>query len=304
MPKKIAFLGIGNMGSRMAINLAKANHSVLAWNRTRAKAEALIGDGVGLAKTAEEACRQADFVITMLADGPTVESVVFPHGLDAPSIISSSAIWVDMSSIPPPTARRHAAALAKKKADYLDAPVSGGTVGAAEASLAIMAGGEATAFARALPVLEGLGRATHIGPVGSGQLAKLCNQVIVATTIGAVAEALLLASAHGADPAAVRQALMGGFADSRVLREHGQRMIDRNFRPGGSVRNQLKDLRTALQAAHEVRLDLPISKLLSQSFGYCMEEGFEGHDHSALLLTLEGQNKPHRVGQAPDQVPA
>ena len=297
--ERIGFLGIGLMGRPMAENLLAAGHPLTAWNRTRAKAEALAGAEV--AASAAAAGAAADIVITMLEDGPTVESVLF----GAPAVAAAlrpGTLFIDMSSIPPETARRHAAALGERGVAYLDAPVSGGTRGAAAAALAIMAGGAAADFARAQPVLRRLGRPVHVGPAGTGQLAKLANQAIVAITIGAVGEALLLAAAGGADPAAVREALTGGFADSRILAEHGKRMLDRDFRPGGRARIQLKDLDTILAAAAEAKVELPLSARVADLFRALIAGGGGEYDHSALLLQLERMNAPARVGAAPDRL--
>jgi 2-hydroxy-3-oxopropionate reductase len=219
----------------------------------------------------------------MLADGPTVHKVLFDSGVE----LGPGALVVDMSSIAPALAREHAALLAEHDVAHLDAPVSGGTVGAEEGTLAIMVGGERAAFDRARPLLETLGRPTYVGPAGSGQLAKCVNQLVVAVTIGAVAEGLLLASAGGADPAAVREAILGGFAESRILREHGARMLTRDFEPGGRSRLQVKDLDTILDVAGGIALELPFASLARELFRDLVENGDGELDHSALLLELE-----------------
>jgi 2-hydroxy-3-oxopropionate reductase len=302
MTERIAFLGIGLMGAPMAANLLKTGFAVTAWNRTPAKAEPLKGQGATVAPSAAAAAKDADIVITMLTNGPAVEDVLF----GAPQVAAAlrqGALVIDMSSIPPATARDHAARLAKLGIAYLDAPVSGGTGGARDGKLVIMAGGSPADFARAEPVFAALGKPTLIGPAGAGQLAKLCNQAIVGITIGAVAEALLLAAAGGADPAAVREALMGGFADSRVLREHGQRMLNRRFLPGFAVANQVKDLDTVLDAARQAKLELPLSAQVTALFKELAAEGGAGFDHSGLLLGLERRNAPARLGTGPDILP-
>jgi 2-hydroxy-3-oxopropionate reductase len=302
MTARIAFLGIGLMGAPMAVNLLAAGHKLTLWNRTRSKAEALAPLGGRVAASAVEAVQDADLVVTMLESGPVVEAVLFgPEG--AAAALKPGALVIDMSSIPPATARAHAARLKQRGVAYLDAPVSGGTVGAKEATLAIMVGGAPADFSRAKPVLSTLGRPTLVGPLGSGQLAKLCNQAIVAITIGAVSEALLLAAAGGADPAAVREALMGGFADSRILTLHGKRMIERDFRPGGRARIQVKDCQTILAAAKETGVELPLSARVAGLFEDLVAEGSGELDHSALLLELERLNTPKRVGTAPDKLP-
>ncbi|HEY5207856.1 MAG TPA: NAD(P)-dependent oxidoreductase [Stellaceae bacterium] len=302
MTERIAFLGIGLMGAPMAANLLKAGFTLTAWNRGRAKADALASDGAGVAATAADAVRGADIVITMLRDGPAVEAVLF-GAENAAAALRQGALVIDMSSIPPATARDHAARLGQREVAHLDAPVSGGTGGARDGALVIMAGGGAADFARARPVFAPLGKPTLVGGSGSGQLAKLCNQAIVGITIGAVAEALLLAAAGGADPAAVREALMGGFADSRILREHGQRMLNRRFLPGARVSMQIKDLDTVLDAARQAKLDLPLSRRVTELFKHLAADGGAGYDHSGLLLDLEKRNVPARVGSGPDTLP-
>ncbi|MGH6968112.1 MAG: NAD(P)-dependent oxidoreductase, partial [Stellaceae bacterium] len=237
---KIAFLGVGLMGSRMARNLLDAGWKLTAWNRTSSKADSLISAGATVAANPAAATTGADVAIIMLADGPAVEMVLFgPQG--AAASLAAGALVIDMSSAPPDLAREHARRFAACGIDYLDAPVSGGTVGAEQGTLAIMAGGTPAAFDRAASIFTALGRPTRVGPAGCGQLAKLANQAIVAVTIGAVAEALLLAAAGGADPAAVRQAILGGFADSKILNLHGNKMILRDFIPGGPADHQAKD---------------------------------------------------------------
>jgi len=300
--KNVAFLGIGLMGAPMAKNLIAGGFAVTAWNRDRAKAEALTGQGAKVAPSPAAAAKGADAVITMLANGPAVETVMF--GTNGAAALDTGALVIDMSSSPPALARDHAKRLGERGVDYLDAPVSGGTVGAAEGKLAIMAGGESRVFERALPLFARLGTATLVGPAGTGQLAKLCNQAIVAVTIGAVAEALLLAAAGGADPAAVRQAIMGGFAQSRVLTLHGNRMILRDFIPGGPADHQVKDCQTIVDSAKAVGLSLPFAETALGLFQGLVAHGGARYDHSALLLELERRNAPARVGKAPDRLPA
>ena len=226
--QKVALLGTGLMGFPMARNLAQAGIEVTAWNRTRSKAEPLTEFGARIVDTTTEAVTGADVIITMMSDGPTVLLVID----DVKGALSEGALWIDMSSTKPGEARAQAENLASVGVSHLDAPVSGGTKGAEAASLAIMVGGGAEDVARAEPVLSTMGRPVHVGPSGTGQLSKLCNQTIVAVTIGAVAEAMLLAEEGGADPAALRAALKGGFADSTILQQHGERMTTGNFDPG------------------------------------------------------------------------
>lgn len=297
--RTVAVLGIGLMGRPMAENLLKAGFAVRAWNRTRAKAEPLAALGAAVCDTPGQAAEGAECIVTMLEKGPVVTEVLFAS--DLPSKAAPGTLAVDMSSIPPSLARDHAARLAERGLAHLDAPVSGGTAGAEAATLAIMAGGAAADFARAEPVFAALGRATHVGPAGAGQMAKLANQAIVAVTIGAVAEGLLLASAGGADPAAVRQAIAGGFCDSRILELHGLRMIERNWVPGGKCSIHLKDMDTILETAAELDLDLPLTKAVRQQFADLVADGKSEADHAALLLWLEARNSPHRVGELPDR---
>lgn len=301
MTERIAFLGIGLMGAPMAERLMAANYSLTLWNRTRAKAEAIMRPGSRVAATSSEAAAGATVLITMLENGPVVEAALFgPDG--AAAALAPGALVIDMSSSPPPLARDHARRFAARGIGYLDAPVSGGVVGARAGSLAIMAGGSTVDFARAKPIFEKLGRPILVGPAGSGQLAKCCNQAIVAITIGAVSEALLLAAASGADPAAVREALLGGFADSRILTLHGKRMIERDFLPGGRARVQLKDQDTILAAAKEAKLRLPLSECVTALYRDLVAHGGAELDQNALLLELERINPPARVGTLPDRL--
>jgi 2-hydroxy-3-oxopropionate reductase len=290
----VALLGTGLMGFPMAANIAKAGFDLTVWNRTAAKAAPLANQGAVLAKSATEAVQSADIIITMLENGPVVEALLFTENVAAAA--KSGALFIDMSSIPPSTARRIAKLLKAMGKRGLDAPVSGGTVGATQATLAIMAGGAEADVEFARPVLEAMGRVTRVGPHGAGQLSKLANQAIVAITIGAVSEALLLAAAGGADPAAVRQAIRGGFAESRILELHGKRMIERDFKPGGPVHLQVKDLDTILATAAEEGLNLPLVKDVRARFAALRDDlGGAMLDHSALLLQLEDMNKPHKV---------
>lgn len=302
MVERIAFLGIGLMGGPMAERLIAAAYPLALWNRTRAKAERAAKGGARVAATPADAAKGVDVLITMLETGPVVETVLF--GADgAASALEPGALVIDMSSSPPPLARDHAQRFAARGIGYLDAPVSGGVVGACAGSLAIMAGGRQEDFARAKPVFAALGRPTLVGPAGSGQLTKCCNQAIVAITIGAVSEALLLAAASGAEPAAVREALLGGFADSRILQLHGKRMIERDFMPGGRARVQLKDQDTILAAARDAKLRLPLSESVTALYRDLVIRGGGDLDQNALLLELERINAPARVGTTPDNLP-
>lgn len=285
----VALLGTGLMGAPMAANLLKAGFSLKVWNRTRAKAEPLGELGAQVCNEASEAAAGSDFVITMLSDGAAVGRLLLDGGVAA--AMDRGAVVLDMSSTKPEEARDHGARLAEMGIGFIDAPVSGGTKGAEAATLAIMAGADADAFARATPVFEAMGRPVRVGPVGAGQLSKLANQAIVAVTIGVVAEAMLLAEKGGADPAAVRQALKGGFADSIILQQHGERMTTGNFVPGGLSRLQLKDLNNLLGEAGKFDLELPLAESVRERFAYLCEE-MDGSevDHSGLYLELKKRN--------------
>jgi len=283
----IAFLGIGLMGAPMTRNLLTAGYPMTLWNRTASKCAPFAGEAT-IAGSPAEAVAGADIVITMLENGAVVEDVLVAQG--ALAALQSGALVIDMSSVQPSLARRLAGLAAERGVGFVDAPVSGGTLGAAEARLSIMAGGSEADVARARPVFEVLGKCTRIGPVGAGQLAKLANQAIVGITIGAVSEALLLAAKGGADPAAVREALMGGFAGSRILELHGQRMIDRDFAPGAPARIQLKDMRMILDEARAEGLTLPLAQQTHNEYLSLVANGHSDVDHSGLLLELEHLN--------------
>ena len=284
----VAVLGIGLMGFPMARRLCEAGLSVRAWNRSRSKAERLQPFGASVADSAAEAVAQADLVITLLENGEVVESVLMHP--DTLSAMRPGTLVIDMSSILPTQARDHAQRLASHGAQHMDAPVSGGTVGAEQGTLAIMAGGEAADVERARPVLEALGRLTHVGPHGAGQLAKLANQMIVGITIGAVAEALLMCEKGGANMGQVRQAITGGFADSRILQVHGERMVQRDFTKRAAITVQLKDMRNALTTAQAVGFEAPITTLFEQLFSQAVEHGLGDLDHSALFVELAQRN--------------
>ena len=284
----IALLGIGLMGYPMGRRLRDAGYNLHVWNRTLAKAQRLATLGAIVHSNAAEAVRGADIVITMLDDGSVVNKVLFELG--AANAIKPGALLIDMSSIRPAEARDHAARLSELHIAYLDAPVSGGTIGAESGTLAIMAGGKATSFELALPVLGVFGRPTHVGPIGAGQLAKLANQMIVGATIGIVAEALLLCERGGANMAKVKEAITGGFADSRILQVHGQRMVERDFAPRGRMSVQLKDLRNALATSNEVGYDAPITALFEQLYADGVEHGLADLDQAGLFVELASRN--------------
>lgn len=293
---RIAVLGIGLMGRPMTQNLIQAGFEVNVWNRTPAKAAVFAGQAE-VALTPAAAVADADIVVLMLENGDVVSEILGAQGvIDA---VRPGTLVVDMSSIPPALARQHEAQLRARGARHLDAPVSGGTLGAEQGRLSIMVGGSRADFAAAQPLFAPLGRATYIGPAGAGQLAKLANQAIVGITIGAVSEALLLAAHGGADPAAVRTALMGGFAGSRILELHGQRMLERDFAPGAPARIQLKDLRMILDEARGEGLTLPLAETAFQQYRALIANGQGEVDHSGLLLQLEHLNQT-RLDDPPD----
>jgi 2-hydroxy-3-oxopropionate reductase len=294
----IAFLGTGLMGRPMAARLARAGFAVRAWNRTFAKAEALRDSGAEPVADLAQAVRGAQIVISMLEAGPVVGEVI---GAALPAL-DAGTLWIDMSSTRQDEALAFHATLSGQGCRFMDAPVSGGVGGAESGLLAIMAGGEAADFDQVVKIFEALGKPQRVGPVGSGQVAKLCNQLIVGATLNVVAEALLLAQAAGADPAAVREAIRGGFAGSRILEVHGQRMLERNFMPGGQVKSQLKDLRNVLAAGGATGLRLPVAELVTRQYE-TIEAALPAADHAAALLALERMNRGIRLGTADDQLP-
>lgn len=294
----VAFLGIGLMGQPMAQRILAAGYPLSAWNRTRQKAETLAPMGATIADRAIDAVKNAQIVISMLQDGRAVREVL----TEAIDSLRPGVVVIDMSS----TAQSEAVALHEdlksRGVAFIDAPVSGGVAGAEAGQLAIMAGGKLEDFKRVEAVLSTMGRATYVGPSGCGQLAKLCNQLIVGTTLGIVAEALLLAQAGGADPAAVRAAIRGGFAESRILDVHGARMLERNFIPGGQVKSQSKDLENVLAAAAEAGVRLPLAELVTESYRSILE-AYPDADQSAALLALERVNPGIRLGGGEDRLP-
>ncbi|WP_112437140.1 NAD(P)-dependent oxidoreductase [Rhizobium sp.] len=283
--RAIAFLGTGLMGAPMVRRLLDAGFAVTAWNRDIAKAEALRADGAAVATTAASAVEGASVVFTMLSDGNAVGDVLFSQGVA--QALAPGAVVIDCSSITPEAAREHAARLGERGIRHLDAPVSGGVVGASAGTLAIMAGGSADVVDALSDVFSALGRVTHVGPSGTGQLAKLGNQQIVAITIGAVAEAMMLVEAGGGSPEAFRRAIRGGFAESRILEIHGQRMVERNFGGAGPSRLQLKDLNNIVAEAKSLALTLPLTEAVRAEFAAFVEDGNGDTDHSGLLLQLE-----------------
>ena len=287
-PVKIGFIGIGLMGAPMAANLIRAGFQVQVWNRTASKCDPLLEMGATLATSPAEAARGVGAVILMLESGATVTEVLAGGLLAA---LEPGSTLIDMSSIAPAIAEDHAKIVTARGVRYIDAPVSGGTLGAQNAKLAIMAGGLEEDIESARAIFSAMGSVTNVGPHGRGQLCKLVNQAIVAITIGAVSEGLLLAAKGGADPARVREAIMGGFCQSRILELHGQRIIDRNFAPGGTVKNQIKDLNAVLEVAAKLKLELPLTRRVRELFVDHAKAGGELNDHSALYLQLEAMNR-------------
>ncbi len=286
MAKSLGFVGLGIMGKPMAGHLVDAGHTVHLHSRSGVPEE-LVKKGGKPAKSPAEVARAADIVITMVPDTPDVEAVLFgPSGLAEG--LSKGKIVVDMSSISPVATKTFARRLADMGVEMLDAPVSGGEVGAKNATLTIMVGGKASVFAEVKPLFERMGKnITLVGPSGDGQTCKVANQIVVALTIEAVGEALLFASKAGADPAKVREALMGGFASSRILEVHGERMIKRTFDPGFRIVLHQKDLNLALQSAKALGVSLPNTATCQELFNACAAHGGAGWDHSAMVKALE-----------------
>jgi 3-hydroxyisobutyrate dehydrogenase-like beta-hydroxyacid dehydrogenase len=283
--QSIGFIGTGVMGQHMARRLAQAGHQVTAWNRTQSKAETLTEYGVEIAGSAVEVAREAGIVIVMVSDGPASDEIILGEGGILEQMREGATLLV-MSSIPMETAAAQGKAALSCGVRYLDAPVSGGEPGARDGKMTIMAGGDAGAFEELQPVFEVMGRSTYIGPAGTGSLAKLANQVIVGNTIQTVAEALLLAESGGADPNAVIEALKGGFADSPILQNHGKRMIDGNFEPGGRCQIQLKDTRTAEELGSTFGLVMPMTSQARETYTNLVEHEQGDLDHNAAYLDL------------------
>ena len=286
---KITLIGTGLMGAPMARNLMSAGFDLTVWNRSPERAKALLDEGAKTAADLGHAIEGADVVLSMVSDGFVTQG--FLEDAQVERALADGMLWVDMSSTKPAHARAQSATLAEYGVAHLDAPVSGGTKGAEDATLAIMVGGTRTDFERALPMFNALGRVVYVGPSGSGQLCKLANQTIVGITISAVAEATLMVEQGGADPAALRRALSGGFADSIILQQHGQRMSEGNFVPGGPARLQLKDLDNALEQAGELGLELPATQAVRDRYlTLCDEMNASEKDHAALYLELKARN--------------
>ena len=287
--KNIGFIGIGLMGFPMAKNLLKSGYNLKAYNRSQDKADRLKEFGAEISTSIKDVVTNVDVVIAMLTDDAAVEKVM---GSDEfISNIKESATVIDMSSVNPVITKKYAEILKEKNINYLDAPVSGGTIGAEEASLAIMVGGNEKTFKECYDLLKILGNPTLVGPVTSGQISKLANQIIVGVTIGAVAEAVTLCEKSGTNPSKMIEALSGGWADSKILQTHGKRMISKDFSPKGKTTTQLKDMTNIINAGKAVETHLPISSLIKEMYKDLVTDGHGNTDHSSLYNAIEKINK-------------
>jgi 2-hydroxy-3-oxopropionate reductase len=286
---KIAFIGTGLMGFPMAKNLLDKSLDLNVFSRTIEKAKPLKKFGAKISNSLSEAVKDVDVVITMLTDDDAVEKVLSDQ--DFQENLKKGSTVVDMSSIKPKIAIKYGNFLKEKGVNFLDAPVSGGTIGAEQATLAIMVGGDQKVFDQIKDVLKVMGNPTLVGPIGSGQVSKLANQIIVGVTIGAVAEAITLCEKAGVDGNKFIKALAGGFADGKILQNHGKRMIDKDFSPKGKVSTHLKDMNNILECAGDFNTKLPISNLIKDMFKSLVENGNDNDDHSALYKEIERRNK-------------
>ena len=287
--KNIGFIGIGLMGFPMAKNLLKSGYNLKAYNRSQDKADRLKEFGAEISISIKEVVTNSDAIITMLTDDTAVEKVMGSD--DFISNIKEGATVIDMSSVNPVITKKYAEILKQKNINYLDAPVSGGTIGAEEASLAIMVGGDEETFKNCYELLKKMGNPTLVGPVSSGQISKLANQIIVGVTIGAVAEAVTLCEKSGTNPNKMIEALSGGWADSKILQTHGKRMIDKDFTPKGKTTTQLKDMTNIINAGKAVETHLPISSLVKEMYKDLVADGHGNTDHSSLYNAIEKINK-------------
>ena len=287
--KNIGFIGIGLMGFPMAKNILKSAYNLKAYNRSQDKADRLKEFGAEISVSIKDVVTNSDIIITMLTDDNAVEKVM---GSDEfISNIKEGATVIDMSSVNPVLTIKYSKKLKEKKIDYLDAPVSGGTIGAEEATLAIMVGGDEETFKNCYELLKKMGNPTLVGPVSSGQISKLANQIIVGVTIGAVAEAVTLCEKSGTNPNKMIEALSGGWADSKILQTHGKRMIDKDFTPKGKTTTQLKDMTNIINAGKAVETHLPISSLIKEMYNDLVADGHGNTDHSSLYNAIEKINK-------------
>jgi 2-hydroxy-3-oxopropionate reductase len=287
MAERIGFIGLGIMGKPMARNVLRAGYPLAAHNRSPSRGRELEEEGATLCISPREVAQRSDIVFVMVSDSPAVEEVVLGQNGVLEGGRAGIAV-VDMSSISPIVTKRIAAKLEEREMDMLDAPVSGGELGAIEGMLSIMVGGKPEVFERVRPIFEKMGgNIVHVGGNGAGQTCKLCNQIVVGLAIEAVGEALVFAAKAGVDPAKVREALLGGFAQSRVLDLHGQRMLEGNFEPGGKARLHQKDTENALSSAKEFGVSLPGTALVAQMWKALAAQGKDELDHSALVTILE-----------------
>ena len=285
--EKIGFIGVGIMGKPMTLNLLKAGYPVLVYDIDQHALAEVVKQGAVRADSPQDVAAKSDVVITMLPDSPEVEAVVL--GKDGViEGVRPGKLFIDMSTIAPETSKKIYKILAEKGVEALDAPVSGGEVGAKAGALSIMVGGSKSAFERALPIFQALGKnIVHIGEAGAGQVTKACNQIIVGMTIQAVAEAMTLAKKAGVDLEKVRDALLGGFAQSRILDLHGKRIIDGNYQPGFKIKLHRKDMNIALQTGRTLSVPLPGSEVVAAQMDAMLEQGQGELDHSALALFLQ-----------------
>ena len=290
MTDTVGFIGLGVMGRPMALNLRKRQTSLIVHNRSAGPVDELVAAGAERANSPADVARKATRIITMLPDGPDVERVLTgDNGVF--SSIQPGTVVIDMSTIAPATARRLAEIAAGRGAFMLDAPVSGGEIGAIDGTLSIMVGGDVGALEKVRPILEGMGnpeRIVHIGPAGAGQICKACNQLVIGGTLAAVGEAFALARKSGVDPAKVRTALLGGFAASRVLEVHGERLLKENFKPGFPARLYRKDLRIVMDALNDAKAPAPVTAIVQQLLTALIADGKEALDYSALGTVLAG----------------
>ena len=286
---KVGFIGTGLMGFPMAKNLLNSGIKLKVFNRSISKALPLKEFGAEISSTLADVVKNNDFIITMLTDDTAVEAIM-SHS-DFLDNLNLRSTVIDMSSIKPNTATKYGKILRSKEINYLDAPVSGGTIGAEEGSLAIMVGGEQNVFDNSEKVLKFMGNPTLVGPIGSGQVSKLANQIVVGVTIGAVAEAITFCQKAGADPFKLIKALSGGWADSKILQTHGKRMIEKDFSPKGKTSTHYKDMKNILECANSYNTNLPISNLVKEMYKSLVDNGHGNTDHSSLYNEIERLNK-------------
>jgi len=288
MIKKIGFIGTGLMGLPMAKNILKSGYNLKAFNRTQNKAELLKEFGGEIAETIKDVVKDNEVIITMLTDDNAINEVM--SSSDFLDNLNPGTTVIDMSSIKPATAIKYGNKLKSYNINYLDAPVSGGTIGAEEASLAIMVGGEQKVFDEVVDILKTMGNPTLVGPISCGQVSKLANQIIVGLTIGAVAEAITLCEKADADPNKVIKALKGGWADSKILQTHGKRMIDKDFLPKGKTSTHSKDMNNIIECARNYNTELPISNLVKEMYKTLVKNGHGDEDHSSLYKEIKRIN--------------